>query len=241
MSYSFKRINKMNGELVIDSSGAKEGYFFAGIISPVSARLKLRIIKDDYVSTFDLKNNGTFEMFPLQAGNGIYQIILYKNVYESKYLPAGTIELNVTLKKKNIEFLVPNQYVNYHQVPEIVSMTKRMCYGKSKKDSCNIIMSFIKKNFVYDFEKAKSVKKSMLPDMKGLLKKRMGICFDLAALAVSMFRIIGIPAKLVIGFADNCYHAWVEIINDNGTITRYDPTFDIYDNKINEYINERFY
>lgn len=241
MEYSFKRVTKRDKELVVDSSGTREGYFFAGIISPVSERLKLRIIKDDYISTFDLKNNGTFEMFPLQAGNGIYEIILYKNVYENKYLPAGTLKLQVTLKSKNIEFLVPNQYINYHQVPEVVSMTKRMCYRKNKEESYNIIKTFIKNNFIYDFEKAKQVKKGSLPDFKGLLKKKKGICFDIAGFAVAMLRIAGIPAKLVIGMADNHYHAWVEIINDNGTITRYDPTFDIYNSKIHEYIVERFY
>ncbi len=42
-----------------------------------------------------------------------------------------------------------------------------------------------------------------------------------------MLRIMGIPAKLVIGFADNRYHAWVEVIGSNKTII-YDPTFEIY-------------
>lgn len=242
MEYKFKCVDKRNGELIIDSSGSKEGFFFAGIAFPVSARLKLRIIKDDYVSTFDLKNDGSFEMFPLQAGNGNYQIILYKNISGTKYAPVGNIILNVVLKSKYIEFLVPNQYVNYHQVPEIVAMTKKMCYGKTKKESYYIIRNFIKNTFLYDYVKATQVKKGALPDMKTLLKKKQGICFDIATLAVSMFRIAGIPAKLTIGMADNRYHAWVEILNGNDKIIRYDPTFDIYGiNKINKYTPERFY
>lgn len=81
----------------------------------------------------------------------------------------------------------------------------------------------------------------MLPDIKGLLKKKVGICYDIASLAVAMLRISGIPAKLVIGMADKNYHAWVEIINNGGKILRYDPTFDIYNKKVNKYIVERYY
>ena len=120
-------------------------------------------------------------------------------------------------------------------------MTK-LCYGKNKNDCLEIIKTYIKRNFKYDYVKAQNVTKGMLPDMKYLLQKRVGICFDIASLAVAMFRIVGIPAKLVIGYADNQYHAWVEIIGLNKTIL-YDPTFEIYNssNKIKKYIPERFY
>ena len=242
MNYIFKGVDKRNGMLGVDSHEISHGFFFAGITTPVPQRLKLRIIKNTYSSTFDLKNDGSFEMFPLQAGNGQYQIKLYKNISGNQYNIVGTVILNVALQTKNTSYLVPNQYINYHQIPELVNMTQRMCYGKTKNESFNIIKKFIKTHFSYDYIKAVQVKKGMLPDIKGLLKKKMGICFDIASLAVAMCRICNIPARLVIGMADNQYHAWVEIMNENGKNIYYDPTFDIYGiNKVKKYVPERYY
>ncbi len=242
MNYSAKSVTKKSGELALDASNIADGYFFAKVASPIPQRLKLRITKGSYTATFDLNNKGKFEMFPLQAGNGSYQIVLYKNVYSNKYAAAGTILLNVALKRPNAGFLVPNQYINYHEIPELIELTKEKCQGQTKTENYNIIKKFIKTNFIYDFIKAISIKKGMLPDIKGLLKKKAGICLDLAGLAVAMLRICNIPAKLVIGMADNHYHAWVEIINDNGKIIRYDPTADINGiSKVNKYIPERYY
>ena len=241
MNYQFKSVDKINGKLLIDAKGLEDGYIFAAIAQPSTKRLKLRIKKNDDIATYDLKNNGQFEMFSLQFGNGHYQVILYENVYNTKYGVIGLIDLNVILKNKNAPFLIPNQYINYHQIPELNSLMMKLCYGKTKNENLKIIKTYIKNNFVYDFVKANTIKKGMLPDIKGLLINKRGICFDIASLAVAMFRIVGIPAKLVIGYADNRYHAWVEIIGSNKSIL-YDPTQEIYGiSKIKNYTPERYY
>ena len=241
MIYSFKKIDKQNNQLVIDSSGINDGYFFAAVVRPTNKKLKLRVIKDKDTQTYDLKNNGTFEMFSLQFGSGCYQIALYENAYSNKYSTVGIIYLNVELKNKNCCYLIPNQYINYHQIPELITLTKQICIAQSKNENLKIIKSYIKNNFAYDFIKAVKIQKNMLPDIKRTLEKRMGICFDLASLAVAMFRIMGIPAKLVIGMADKQYHAWVEIIGENKSIL-YDPTQEINAiGKIKDYIPERYY
>ena len=241
MTYSFKKIDKQNNQLVIDSSGINDGYFFAAVAHSTNKKLKLRVIKDKDTQTYDLKNNGTFEMFSLQFGSGCYQIALYENAYSNKYSTVGIIYLNVELKNKNCCYLIPNQYINYHQIPELITLTKQICIAQSKNENLKIIKSYIKNNFAYDFIKAVKIQKGMLPDIKRTLEKRMGICFDLASLAVAMFRIAGIPAKLVIGMADKQYHAWVEIIGENKSIL-YDPTQEINAiGKVKNYISERYY
>lgn len=241
MTYSFQSIDKRNGKLVIDSKGMNDGYFFAAVAQPMNKKLKLRVIKGKDMSTFDLKNNGTFEMFPLSFGDGSYQIALYENAYSNKYAAAGVVTLNVKLKDKNASFLVPNQYVNYHQIPELVAFTKQLCAGKNKNDSYKAIKSYIKTNYIYDFIKAINIKKGILPDIKGAFQKHSGICFDLAALAVAMLRIADIPAKLVVGYADKQYHAWVDVIGTSKDIL-YDPTAEINGiSKVKTYTVERYY
>jgi len=73
------------------------------------------------------------------------------------------------------------------------------------------------------------------------MQRHCGICYDLAAMATAMLRIMGIPTKMVIGYADNQYHAWVEIINGDKSII-YDPTVDIAGiMKVKKYTAERYY
>ena len=241
MSYAFKSIDKRNGSLLIDSSGCADGYFFAAVAPISTKRLKLRIFKGQNTQTYDFKGNGDFDIFPLQFGDGSYQVILYQNVYGNKYQTIGTVSLFVQLKNKNAGFLVPNQYVNYHEIPDLVSLTNAICTNKNKQESLKVIKSYIKQNYSYDFVKAVNIKKGMLPEIERLMTKRIGICLDLAACATAMFRIIGIPAKLAIGMADKQYHAWVEIIGTNKTII-YDPTVEVSGRgKVKNYISERFY
>lgn len=79
------------------------------------------------------------------------------------------------------------------------------------------------KNFTYDYILAVTVQVGTLPNIEQCCEKRMGICQDLAATAVCMLRSQGVYAKLIIGYADSAYHAWV-VAYINGEEVLYDPT-----------------
>lgn len=241
MCYQFKSIDKQDGKLRIDSKGIQYGYFFAAVSEPTFKKLKLKIKKDNESLPYDLKNDGSFELFSLQLGDGIYEISLFENIVGTRYGLIGRLNINVILKNKNSCFLIPNQYVNYHEIPELTKITKQLCNGRNKQENFNIIKNYLKTNFSYDRARATQVTKGMLPDIKRTLQTHTGICYDLASLATAMLRIMNIPAKLAIGFVDNKYHAWVEVIGLNKTII-YDPTFELYKvQKTYKYIPERYY
>ena len=67
----------------------------------------------------------------------------------------------------------------------------------------------MKSHFIYDYIKAATVKAGTLPDIDGSFAKKAGICQDLSAIMVCMLRTQGIPSRLIIGYADKQYHAWV--------------------------------
>ena len=79
--------------------------------------------------------------------------------------------------------------------------------------------------------------KLYLPDPDETLETGKGICFDYAALMVTMLRSQRIPARLEIGYAGTVYHAWISAYVDdigwvdgiiqftNNTWTMMDPTF----------------
>ena len=214
---------KSNGKMTLDLTNVSEGYFMAAVSEKTSHNMKLRVVKDDKTLTYDLNNTGEFEVFPLQLGSGKYDISLYENVSGKKYSSAGKISVNVTLTREDGAFLYPNQYVNYTELTKAVAAANEMCAGKSEKEIYTLIRKYIMDNYAYDFIKSVTVAAGELPDIDGCYEKKMGVCQDLSALMVCMLRSQGIPARLMIGYADKNYHAWtVTSVADKEVF--FDPT-----------------
>jgi transglutaminase-like putative cysteine protease len=104
-------------------------------------------------------------------------------------------------------------------------------------DQVKAIYEYTVDNLTYDKEKASSVKSGYLPVIDTVLAEKKGICFDYAALMTGMLRSLGVPCKLVVGYAGTAYHAWVSVWTeetgwiegviyfDGSTWQRMDPTF----------------
>ena len=215
-----------DGSLQIDCSHKALGYFMA-CVSGSSGKYKLRVTSGEMVFTYDIDGDGDYEVYPLQMGSGEYKIQLYKNIEGNKYAEAGLLTLKVTLDDEQAAFLCPNQYVDYSADSEVVSQAERLCGDlDSEEDKFNAVREYVVKNFTYDFVTAVTVKKSTLPDISRCLKKHMGICQDLAAMTCAMLRSQGVKAQLVIGYAGDNYHAWVNAIID-GKNRFFDPTAEI--------------
>ena len=230
-----------DSKLKVDISNIKEGYFMACTTTKTTKKLKLRVVKGDQTLTYDLNGNGKMEVFPLQLGNGKYKVSLYENTSGKSYSSAGTANLNVKLTNENSPFLYPNQYVYYTKKSPVVEKADELCNGKNEKQAFDAIANYMKTTFVYDFIKASKIKAGVMPDIEGCMTKRMGICQDLSAIMVAMLRSQGIPAKLMIGYADKNYHAWVIAIID-GKEVFYDPTAQLGAlSKTKNYKVERFY
>ena len=204
-------------------------------------KLKLRVVKGKQTLTYDLSSNATYEVFPLQLGSGKYEITLYENVSGKKYSQEGKVSLNVKLRREDAAFLCPSQYLNYSQVSAAVERADELCAGKSEKEAYALVCNFMKSGFVYDFVKAATVKPGMLPDIDGSYQKKMGVCQDLSAIMICMLRTQGIPSRLIIGYADKQYHAWV-VTDVKGEECFFDPTAALSAiSKVKQYTMERFY
>ena len=212
-----------NGKLVVDASHADQGYVMVKVSSQTKKRLKFRVAKDQSTLTYDLNSAGDYEVFPLQLGSGSYTFSLYENVSGSKYSAEGKTSLSVQLTSENAAYLVTNQYVNYLSDSVTVQKSDELCAGKSASESYKIICDFMSSEFAYDFVRALNITAGTLPEVDPCFEKRMGICQDLSAVMVCMLRVQGIPAKLVIGYADKYYHAWTVTVVDGEEIF-FDPT-----------------
>ncbi len=232
---------KKDGKLKIDVANTSQGYFQASLQSKNKHKMKMRVVKGNTTLTYDLNSDAKFEVFPLQFGDGKYTISLYENVSGKKYSAAGKITINVKLDSEDICYYYPNQYVNYKKGSDPVKTAEDLCKNKSQKEAYDAICSYMSKSFVYDFLKAVNIKAGMLPDIDGSFKKKMGVCQDLSAICIAMMRTQGIPARLMIGYADKNYHAWVET-EFGGKSYFFDPTAAVNGiSKVKEYTIERYY
>lgn len=232
---------KSNGKLQVDAANVSEGYFQARLSSSSKRKMKLRVVKGGTTLTYNLNTNGDFEIFPLQLGSGSYDILLYENVSGSKYSSAGKISLSVKLSDEDVCFLYPNQYVNYTQLTEAVKQADIVCEGLAGEEAYQAVCKYMKTHFGYDYIKALTIKAGVLPDIDGAWAKNLGICQDLSAITCCMLRTQGVTAKMMIGYADKNYHAWVTAIID-GKEYFFDPTAAVNAiSGVKAYSVERFY
>lgn len=232
---------KKNGKMKLDVTNINEGYFMAAVQKKTKNKMKLRVVKGKESLTYDLTNTGDYEVFPLQLGDGKYEVSLWENVSGKKYSAAGKLTITVKLKDKNSPYLYPNQYVNYTKNSAAVKQAATLCKGKDAAKSYEAVKKYMSTSFVYDFVKAVTIKSGTLPDVDGSFKKKMGVCQDLAAIMACMLRTQGVPCKLMIGYANKQYHAWTITVL-NGKEEFFDPTAAL--NAIsptNDYTVERYY
>ena len=226
-----------DGKLVVDASHMASGYVMCCVSAPTDHRLKVRVAYNGAQLTYDLDNAGDYEVFPLQLGSGDYEFALFENVSGSKYSSEGKVVLSARLTDENAAFLVPNQYVDYVRTTNAVLKSDELA---TQGDIYETVKQFMTEEFSYDFVRAQNISAGVLPEIEDCFDSRSGICQDLSAVMVCMLRVQGIPAKLMIGYADKYYHAWTVALVD-GKEVFFDPTAAIGCIKAKSYTIERFY
>lgn len=214
------------GALCVDASNTADGYFAASSLMPSENRLKMRVEKDGMTLTYDLDGSGEQQIFPLQLGDGEYQVTLYENVGGKKYAQAGHVSLSVQLADPLAPYLYTNQYVSYTPEDPVMAEAGQLAASQSGEALYTSIHDYLIGGYLYDYIKALTVGTGELPDIAACYETKAGICQDLSALTVCLLRSGGIPAKLVIGYADDSYHAWVLAYPD-GKETFFDPTAEL--------------
>ncbi len=231
------KLVKKTSKAMIDYSNTGDGYVMVQYTAQTSKRLKVQVKGPATTYTYNL-TAGKWETFPLSDGNGAYQVSLFENVSGSKYALVQSIFHTVTLKDEFAPFLRPNQYVDYNIASAAVAKAGELTEGMTdpmKKVAA--VYDFVVGNLTYDTEKAAAVQSGYLPVLDSVLEAKKGICFDYASLMTGMLRSQGVPCKLVVGYAGNAYHAWINVWSEesgwiNGAIffdgktwQRMDPTF----------------
>lgn len=245
-------IYESNGFL-IDYSNAEYGYI--SIKSPSSnSILKAQIALGDTVYTYSLVSN-EYVIVPLQMGNGVYSVRLLKNKEGNTFVVSASTKIDIELVDETTAFLYPNQIVNYNKETQAIMKSFELTQdADSEIERVYEVYQYIIKNIDYDYDKAELAQtKFILPIIDETYLIEKGICFDYASLMTAMLRVQHIPTRVVTGYVEQGYHAWVEVyIQDTGWINpsvyfessiwgRVDPTFDSMGSYNGSYQNQDYY
>lgn len=248
------------GQLVYESNGYKIDYSnaeygYISILSPSSdSTLKAQISLNDTVYTYTLVSN-EYVIVPLQMGNGVYSIRLLKNKEGSTYVVSASTKIDIELVDETTAYLYPNQIVNYNKETQAIMKSFELTQeADSEIERVYEIYQYIIQNIDYDYDKAELAQtKFILPIIDETYLIEKGICFDYASLMSAMLRVQHIPTRVVTGYVEQGYHAWVEVyIQDTGWINpsvyfeselwgRVDPTFDSMGSYDGDYQNQDYY
>ncbi|MDR1328388.1 MAG: transglutaminase-like domain-containing protein [Oscillospiraceae bacterium] len=230
-----------NDKASVDLSKTADGYIRVTYKAETSAMLKVIVItpkKTQY--TYNLGTSKDGEIFPLTEGDGKYSVGVYTNTGGNKYATTFKTDFDVKLRDAYAPFVVPSQYVNYSDKSKtVVKASEIVKDKKAELEKVAAVYDYVIK-FQYDKEKAETVQSGYLPDVDKIISAspQKGICFDYAAVMTAMLRSQKIPCQLVVGYAGEVYHAWINVYTketgwiegfiqfDGKTWKRMDPTFD---------------
>ena len=235
-----------NSKATIDYSNIADGYVMVKWLTQTSKQIRVQLTRQGSESgvtyTYTIWPNGGFEVLPLSDGNGKYTINVFEQTEGDRYALAHSADINVTLKDEFAPFLRPNQFVNFDVDSDVVKRASEIVSRDFDLiEKVSVVYGFVISYLSYDRDFANAVirgeHKGYIPDLDEVLTRRKGICFDYASLMTAMLRSQGVPTKLVIGFAGEVRHAWINVYSeetgwidrvvffDGENWTLMDPTF----------------
>jgi|AGTN01.1.fsa_nt_gi Transglutaminase-like enzymes, putative cysteine proteases len=183
-------------------------------------KLKLEVAHGSDKIHYNLAGEGSIEDFPLQYGDGEYTVRIMENIKDNEYYAVEFKTFDVTLEYENRVYLNSVQNINWNYDMEPIHDIRYIVAGSLAESealllSCTEdIHQFVVENIQYDTVKVFSLLYDYLPNIVDTYTTGIGICYDYASLFAAMLRSIGIPAKLVKGYASyapDTYHAWNEV------------------------------
>ena len=200
--------------VTVDLSNVSTGVVGVSYNFEEGSKIKVLVEKDDVRYTYDLVNNEQYEYFPLQLGNGKYDISVLINTSGNNYKFLHRSSFNVNLDNSDKVFLASVQNISWDKEDEAIKLAAELTKElKTDNEKIQAIYNYVLSNFKYDYKKARTVVSNYVPNINETVKSNKGICYDYSSVIASMLRSQGIPTKLIKGYTKNVngYHAWNEV------------------------------
>ncbi|NLC43153.1 MAG: hypothetical protein GX783_02590 [Clostridiales bacterium] len=223
----------VSNDKVFDTSKVSSGNIGVRYNNTSGKRLKLMIQNGSSSEAYNLDGKGSLETFPLKFGNGEYTISVMENTEGKKYRNVLSEKVKVSVADKNSIYLGSIQMINWNSNMSAIKKADQLTSGVSGDEAkLKKIYNFVVSNIRYDSAKLGTLPSTYVPSVNDTYSSKSGICYDFASLTGAMLRSVGIPTKLIMGYADgvNGYHAWNEVYIDGKWVT-VDTS---YDSQMNE-------
>ena len=222
---------------VIDYSNASDGYIMVQYTQNTDRRIRVQVHGPEETYPYTIVP-GEWAALPLSEGSGSYRVTVLENIEGTKYAQVLSCAFDAVLTDEFGPFLRSNLYVNYANAPNSDATAVQLTEGITDMlEKVAVIYDFVINRMTYDKQLAATVTSGYISDMDYVLEKKTGICFDYASLMTGMLRYVGVPCRMIFGYAGDVYHAWISvwvegegwidnIIRFNGSEwQRMDPTF----------------
>ena len=205
------------GEPAVSAEHVEHGYVVAQATSV--ARLKFQVTQGEQTYNYDLPNDGTQTVYPLNMGDGSYTFRIMQNTSGNNYVELYSTAADVLLESEFAPYLIANLYCDYSASSECTDKARELTSNAANvAEVVKVVCEYVAANVTYDNDKARELaeKSGYVPDPDETLATGRGICFDYASLSAAMLRAMGIPTKVMTGYVgnDQVYHAWISVYID---------------------------
>ena len=187
-----------------------------------SSAAKAVINKDGQKYFYTLKGDTSV---PLTMGEGTYKIVVLEKSEDRFRAVANTSVVLGNVEEKDL-YIESVQNVKVEQGSKTAETVKTVVNDEmTDAEKVEAVHDYVTTNIKYDADKKPDA--DYVPDSEEIIAAGEGVCYDYSSVFASMARLMGIPTKLVMGYADGMdgYHAWNEVLIDNEWKT-VDTTYD---------------
>lgn len=203
-----------NAATWIDTSQVNEG--IVKVTYPVKNKVTTKVMITKGATKYTYNLYGA-ETFPLQLGNGKYDISVLEHASGNSYKRVAHQEVVLDLAKDHVVYLNSVQNVKWDEKNAAIVKAKELTKNlKTDAEKVKAIYEYVYKTINYDNKLAATVENNYIPNIDNTLKTKLAICYDYSTLTAAMLRSVDIPAKLVMGQSAyvDVYHAWNEVFVD---------------------------
>ncbi len=209
-------IDVLSSEYInIDYSNSSKGYVMVEYVGSHTGKIKFRVVDSlGNTYTYDLHEKEGYQAFPLTSGSGTYTLQTFEQSSGTEYYSVDTQTITADIVDEFSPFLYSNQFVDFNASTIAIKEAERL-YAHTSTDLEFIehVFFYTKDMLEYDYDKAQQALDGeiagYLPVLDETVTSGKGICFDYAAVMAAMLRSQNIPTKLVVGYVDDLYHAWI--------------------------------
>lgn len=164
---------------------------------------------------YAIPNDGTVRRFPLQYGDGVYNLSIAERMGCGKYRILEKVRTKVTGTDSITPYTLSKGYVRYRNSDSFVKAAARLREGAGMKDSlyAGRVQRYLCSRLTYKKDTGMRMwDDSTIPSPEEIFTDGKASCFGYSELFAAMLRCQGIPCRVVFGTytPSGQYHAWNE-------------------------------